>query len=224
VFIPLNHFLCELVEEIQNQFGEKSVHDSEEQLTLGQLKFMLSFPSNTIHQKPVRDFILQEVLGCIRTEIELYRYSPSFPEYFCLLLKKLKVLSKCVKTQYYRDLLRTTSNSIQSASTVVIQNRARSIDSRRENLDPLAPQGEKNLLVRFGSTMKSRDSVNIQNETTKITNNGSVAVNEKSQKVNKQKAKRKYEAEEDLHNARNVVPRQSVALQSPDEISLIPLV
>lgn len=224
VFIPLNHFLCELVEEIQNQFGEKSVHDSEEQLTLGQLKFMLSFPSNTIHQKPVRDFILQEVLGCIRTEIELYRYSPSFPEYFCLLLKKLKVLSKCVKTQYYRDLLRTTSNSIQSASTVVIQNRARSIDSRRENLDPLAPQSEKNLLARFGSTMKSRDSVNIQNETTKITNNGSVAVNEKSQKENKQKAKRKYEAEEDLHNARNVVSRQSVALQSPDEISLIPLV
>lgn len=132
IFIPVNHILCEIIENVE-LFQSKSKQDAhasnksslvqEINPNNNKFQYLIAFPPNSLHLPNVRDVIMQELVQLFRNEMEIYRYSVSFPEYFYLPTRKLKQFLKALKVTKWKDLLRLLLSQIQSVSQSVKQER-----------------------------------------------------------------------------------------------------
>jgi nucleolar complex protein 2 len=118
-FIPLNHVFSDILDHIK----AFSLHASKERKNELDLSYQLVLPADTLQTKFVQDFVVNETLYYLRNEIDLYKYSPSFPEYFYFILKKLKFLGKTSNTQYNRGLFKGVVSHIQVSFQSVVRQR-----------------------------------------------------------------------------------------------------
>lgn len=108
LYIPVGFNLCEILE-----YQDLFIKPTSSTDIPPPIQFLLNFPPNSMLKMPIRDALVNEVLHLLRSEIEIYKFNPGFPEYSYLISRKLKgFVKKCVQGKW-RDNAKNLIGQIQ---------------------------------------------------------------------------------------------------------------
>lgn len=121
-FIPTSVKLLDILENTTNLTSHVNVSSTEVPPLLQHI-FKFSH-ANQLDQQRVKDVIVKEIVDLLKSDIEIYRYHVSLPEYLYIILKKIKAFIKKVKNNHWKDLFRALVNHFIQYSNSVKKERA----------------------------------------------------------------------------------------------------
>jgi nucleolar complex protein 2 len=121
VFVPTSMRLLEILELPELTTGSSLIPSTE---LASNIQYLIRYSNDSIHKQIIRDQIINEIINLIKSEIEIYRYHVSLPEYTYVIIKRIKLFIKKLKINRWRDLLRALCNNIESYSNIVKKSRS----------------------------------------------------------------------------------------------------
>lgn len=123
IFIPTLSFLLEVLDDSKNWISRMHKGEKSRTTQIIRLPFLLKLPNTTSNPSPKyitkehQQIILQEAFTLLRHDVELYKYSPAFPEYSTPILmhvRKFKQEQKDIRNKNFaKHLLQIVQTNIE---------------------------------------------------------------------------------------------------------------
>jgi len=120
------------------------------------LPLILKLPKEgTLRTTEQLDAVLKEVFVLLNREVDLYRYSPGFPEFSFAILSRLRKFNKEVSNGRWRAYSKGTIELCEKYSTFIITERATLVDAPKDvrRLEALKPTNTPSMRERYDSSV-----------------------------------------------------------------------
>jgi len=156
IFIPTLSFLLDVLDDSKNWIHK--MHKQPLRTTqIIRLPFLLKLP-NTVPNpsskyitKEHQQIVLQEVFTLLRHDVELYKYSPSFPEYATPILMHVRKYKQEQRDVRNKNLAKHLLQIVQNNIEFILKARSNLVESPREvnALEACKPVEIKGRLLRY---------------------------------------------------------------------------
>jgi hypothetical protein len=155
LFIPLSAYYLEIIDQLTVSFSHNRSHHSKQfnNPMNFQIRKVISLPVNSLNSNETLNLIIKELMFSICCELEVYKFSCGFPEYFYPLLRKLKLFLKDVKEQNPRDYVKAVIQRIQHEMRLRKSGRTTPQEAERSGFEALLPPGKPNASRRLERTV-----------------------------------------------------------------------
>jgi nucleolar complex protein 2 len=161
-FIPTTSLLLGILDlkEISmkplRQGGGKKKKKKKDDVRGLRLPLILKLPKeNTLRTMEQLDAVLKETFVLLNREVDLYRYSPGFPEFTFTILQRLRKFNKDVSNGRWRAYAKGTIELCDKYSAFVIQGRSTLVDAPKDirRLEALKPSNTPSMGKRYEASV-----------------------------------------------------------------------
>jgi len=218
IFIPTLSFLLDVLDDSKNWISKMHKQQPSRTTQIIRLPFLLKLP-NTIQNpspkymtKEHQQIILQEVFTLLRHDVELYKYSPAFPEYSTPILMHVRKFKQEQKDTRNKNLAKHLLQIVQTNIEFILKARSSLSESPKDvtTLECCKPIEVKNRTQRYKDLIEKEKKefvlLSSQNPSKPVDSTNTAAkddvanvhANKKTKKEKKKsvKTKRKKESEE----------------------------
>ena len=198
LFIPTTSTILECFDWKEFTLVPKKTKESNRASTRGvQISMMIKFgKEDPLRTHDQLEASMNELFLLLNREIDLYRYSPGFPEYAIRIIVRLRQLNKEVRNPRWKTYIKACIELCDTYTLNAVQGRSKLQQAPREvqQLECLKPIGEKSMYERY------TDSVRKEQATLDAINGVSSSVN----RSNKRSAESDHGDDDDSDDAENV--------------------
>ena len=163
LFIPTTSILLECFDWKEFTLVPKKTKESSRATTRGvQLSMMIKFgkedPLRTHDQLEVS---MNELFLLLNREIDLYRYSPGFPEYAIRIIVRLRQLNKEIRNSRWKTYIKACIDLCDTCTLYAVQGRSKLQQAPREvqQLECLKPIPEKSMYERYNDSVRKEQVI-----------------------------------------------------------------
>jgi nucleolar complex protein 2 len=168
LFIPTASLMLDCLDWKEWTSVAKKTKGNNRATTRGvQLHLMLKFgKEDPLRSHDQLEAGINELLLLLHREIDLYRYSPGFPEYSTRIFVRLRQFSKDIRNSRWRTYIKACADLCESHAATAVMGRSKLQQAPRDvlQLECLKPLSEKSMYERYrGSLRKEQTSLDAAN-------------------------------------------------------------
>eukprot|EP00804_Cyclotella_cryptica_P029497 CCRYP_011289-RA/>CCRYP_011289-RA protein AED:0.13 eAED:0.13 QI:268/1/1/1/1/1/2/130/893 len=136
--------------------GKSNANKSKSTVRGVRLPLILKLPKEgTLRTIEQLDAVLKETFLLLNREIDLYRYSPGFPEFTFVILQRLRKFNKEVNNGRWRAYSKGSIELCEKYSSFIVQERATLVDAPKDvrRLEALKPTNVPSMRERYDSAV-----------------------------------------------------------------------
>lgn len=182
LFIPTTSILLDCFDWKEFTLTPKKTKESSRATTRGvQLSMMIKFgKEDPLRTHDQLEASMNELFLLLNREIDIYRYSPGFPEYAIRIIVRLRQLNKEIRNPRWKTYIKACIELCDTYTLYAVQGRSKLQQAPREVqlLECLKPISEKSMYERYSDSIRKEqvtlDAINGVSSTAKLSKKRSI--------------------------------------------------
>ena len=239
LFIPTASIILECFDWKEFTLAPRKTKESNRANTRGvQISMMIKFgKDDPLRTHDQLEASMNELFFLLNREIDLYRYSPGFPEYAIRIIVRLRQLNKEIRNPRWKTYIKACIELCDTYTLYAVQGRSKLQQAPREvqQLECLKPIAEKSMYERYTESVRKEqvtlDAINGVSSATKHANKRSAETdngddddsdedkNVKSTKAKKKKRqKKKANAPKSMEDLKEFIMEDEKVMETADQV------
>ena len=243
LFIPTTSILLDCFDWKEFTLVPKKTKDSSRATTRGvQLSMMIKFgKDDPLRTHDQLEASMNELFLLLNREIDLYRYSPGFPEYAIRIIVRLRQLNKEIRNPRWKTYIKACIELCDTYTLYAVQGRSKLQQAPREvqQLECLKPISEKSMSERYSDSIRKEqvtlDAINGVSSTAKLSKKRSIekerddeddnddkeeedVASAKSKKKKRKKKKTSTTTGKSLENLKDHIMEDEKVMEATDQV------